>query len=195
VQKLKGKRSSSNEELASGAPALQGHDSDHSIKLNSREWDQRLQKLAQTFSDNAVAAGVSPAKSVSITKIPAEVLSPLQEDETCYYATAVIEKSDDHLKLATFSWTKEPLASWLAGAKTQAPSLITAMNDSYSLPTVVGAGCVDDTWTATPGAPDGVIGHTAIWTGSEMIVWGGSGLNTGGKLRSDHGYVDGYQHY
>ena len=39
-------------------------------------------------------------------------------------------------------------------------------------------------WTATQttNAPDGRSGHTAIWTGSEMIVWGGSSvISTGGK--------------
>ena len=32
-----------------------------------------------------------------------------------------------------------------------------------------------DTWiaTSTINAPDGRTGHTAVWTGSEMIVWGG----------------------
>jgi len=48
-----------------------------------------------------------------------------------------------------------------------------------------------DSWTATNliNAPDGRQGHTALWTGAEMIVWGGayrdfSGLhfaNTGGR--------------
>jgi hypothetical protein len=104
-----------NRQSTGAASALQRQDSDHSIKLNSREWGQRLQKLAQTFSDNFVATGVSPAKSISITKIPVGVVSLLREDETRYYATAVIEKSDDHLKLATISWPKEPLQSWLAG--------------------------------------------------------------------------------
>ena len=43
-----------------------------------------------------------------------------------------------------------------------------------------------DSWTATslpfvPCPPDGVcllegrFGHTAVWTGTEMIVWGGDG--------------------
>ncbi len=34
-------------------------------------------------------------------------------------------------------------------------------------------------WAAVPtnGAPGGRCQHTAVWTGSEMIVWGGSGLN------------------
>src|SRR5437667_12236995 len=44
-----------------------------------------------------------------------------------------------------------------------------------------------DTWTATSttNAPAAREYHTAVWTGSEMIVWGGSGqlsaLNTGGR--------------
>jgi N-acetylneuraminic acid mutarotase len=48
-------------------------------------------------------------------------------------------------------------------------------------------GCVEDTWTATStiGAPDKREFHTAVWTGSEMIVWGGYNdgvfLNSGGR--------------
>jgi hypothetical protein len=44
-----------------------------------------------------------------------------------------------------------------------------------------------DTWaaTSTDGAPAGRVDPTAIWTGTEMIVWGGFGgshrLNTGGR--------------
>ena len=177
----------SNEQLAGGAPALQRQDSDHSIKLNSREWDQRLQKLMQTFSDNAVAASVSPAKSISITDIPAGVLSLLQEDETRYYATAVIEKSDDRLNIATIAWSKEPLESWLSRAESQLANGMTAPNATYRLPKISdGAGCSDNTWTATAAdAPTARAQHTAVWTGSEMIVCGGlnqgSALNTGDK--------------
>ena len=49
------------------------------------------------------------------------------------------------------------------------------------------SGCIDDTWTATSttNAPTGRDCHTAVWTGSEMIVWGGYDgsaiLNTGGR--------------
>src|SRR5438309_11359679 len=41
-----------------------------------------------------------------------------------------------------------------------------------------------DTWitTSTTNAPDGREYHTAVWTGSEMIVWGGGNfVNTGGR--------------
>src|SRR6516165_291305 len=64
------------------------------------------------------------------------------------------------------------------------------VNRPYQLPVIGGAsgGCVDDTWTATSttNAPSARTLHTAVWTGSEMIVWGGTDgqgnfLNTGGR--------------
>jgi hypothetical protein len=62
-------------------------------------------------------------------------------------------------------------------ASTESRSRVTANLDTaeYSLPEVsVPDGC-DDTWTATSivNAPDARATHTAVWTGSEMIVWGG----------------------
>ena len=120
--------------------------------------------------------------------VPTGKLSLLQEDETRYYATAVIEKTDQRLKVATISWLKEPLQSWFARAENQVPGAIATTNATFTLsnmsdPTV---GCMDDTWTATSGTPSGRSGHTAIWTGTEMIVWGGGTnnfvlFNSGGR--------------
>src|SRR6202030_377319 len=47
-----------------------------------------------------------------------------------------------------------------------------------------------DTWkpTATAGAPSARSSHTAVWTGSEMIVWGGSDFTPGGFLDSGARY-------
>jgi N-acetylneuraminic acid mutarotase len=66
---------------------------------------------------------------------------------------------------------------------------VAAATGDYHLPLVSDGGCTDDTWTPTNTAnvPSGRTGHTAVWTGSEMIVWGGWGgyalgiLNTGGR--------------
>ena len=61
----------------------------------------------------------------------------------------------------------------------------------YTLPTIATAlkpeGTCFDAWgaTSTTNAPDARTSHTAVWTGSEMIVWGGTNfsnyLNTGGR--------------
>jgi N-acetylneuraminic acid mutarotase len=60
---------------------------------------------------------------------------------------------------------------------------------SYKLPEIASLDCTDDAWTATSttDAPDGRIDHTAVWTGAEMIIWGGFNtsppyfLYTGGR--------------
>jgi N-acetylneuraminic acid mutarotase len=60
----------------------------------------------------------------------------------------------------------------------------------YMLPVIDStlAGCTEDTWTptSTTNAPNARAGHTAVWTGIEMIVWGGGAtgptyLKTGGR--------------
>ena len=155
---------------------------EQSVKLNRRDWDEIVQKLAKSFgrkqnagarthaSGRAVAAAVPAATRA---QIKTGVLSSLQEDESGYYATAVLGKTDDHLRLATVSWSKESFESWLGRVATQAPALA-APSGNYTLANISdGAACIDNTWTMTAGPPDGRYGHTAVWTGSEMIVWGG----------------------
>jgi N-acetylneuraminic acid mutarotase len=67
---------------------------------------------------------------------------------------------------------------------------VVAGTSDYRLPSISDDNeCTDDRWTATTTAnvPLGRAGHTAVWTGSEMIVWGGYGghavglLNSGGR--------------
>ena len=93
----------------------------------------------------------------------------------------------------------ERLASELSGqsdveafAAANAKTLTAATSltsQSYKLPQIsVPLDCTNDTWTATTvvNAPDAREGHTAVWTGSETIIWGGFNgtlpdLNTGGR--------------
>ena len=57
------------------------------------------------------------------------------------------------------------------------PMTMAAVSANYTLPVIAGpsGGCTDDTWTPTSmtNVPAERSGHTAVWTGSEMIVWGG----------------------
>jgi N-acetylneuraminic acid mutarotase len=81
--------------------------------------------------------------------------------------------------------------SWLTKVGTQVPVTIAAASANYTLPLIVGPSdswspsvlCTEDTWnpTSTAGAPAPRGYHTAVWTGTEMIVWGGTGDSTGGR--------------
>jgi N-acetylneuraminic acid mutarotase len=69
------------------------------------------------------------------------------------------------------------------------PKVVAAAAANYTLPKIFGGDdrCTDDTWTptSTTSAPDARSGQTAVWTGSEMIIWGGgdtfTGFVTGGR--------------
>jgi N-acetylneuraminic acid mutarotase len=171
----------------------------HAMELNNNEWNEAVEKLTVTFSKSEsqllnsrdpVIAGGRPSRSARpvvalYQALPVGKPGQLQEDESRYYVTAVIKKTNDHLRIATVSWLKKPLQSWLTKAENQFPTAMPVPAGDYKLPTIVGGGCSEDTWTATAGPPDARTFHTAVWTGSEMIVWGGAGhfpyLNTGGR--------------
>jgi hypothetical protein len=93
--------------------------------------------------------------------------------------------------LATFEVRKERFESRIAKAEMRVPVTTAGARAHYTLRAIAApsGGCEDDTWTATSttNPPETRYGHTAVWTGSEMIVWGGqnggvpSVLNTGGR--------------
>ena len=74
----------------------------------------RLQELcdreqADVFVSTYYTTPVTtPSVFVAYDMIPTGKLSPLQEDEAGYYATAEVERIDGYLKLATVSWSKDP---------------------------------------------------------------------------------------
>jgi|DewCreStandDraft_4_1066084.scaffolds.fasta_scaffold00060_173 hypothetical protein len=78
----------------------------------------------------------------------------------------------------TAVWTGTEM--WVWGGTLPDPSLTTASGGIYRPDA--------DAWSALPsvGAPSARTGHSAVWTGQSMIVWGGTGQgqywNTGGRL-------------
>jgi len=182
------------------------------VKMNSSEWQESVEELAAMFGNgDRVAEGRSPGqhekvgamdlnrlggwgepslpqKGAPITQIKTGVLSSLQEDEGHYYATAVISKAKDPLRLARMAWMEGPFDSWRAEVETHMPrTMAAAITAKYTLPTIGGPSvdCTDN-WiaTSTNNAPQGRFGHATVWTGSEMIVWGGydgTYLNTGAR--------------
>lgn len=76
------------------------------------------------------------------------------------------------------------------GAYPIAAEVMVEMSGGYTLPEIAGSSttCIGDSWmaTSTTNAPAVRDRQTAVWTGTEMIVWGGvseifSQVNTGGR--------------
>jgi hypothetical protein len=188
--------------------------STHGIQLNDDEWNETIHSLATTFNrpnGNATTVadrtsmgvqpmvgarhGESSAQSVphwqaakgTTERLPVGQLSSLQEEETRYYATAIIAKHNDYVKVATVSWPKQSLESWRAKTQRQAASvqLSAVPNAGYTLPAISGKCSDGKAWADTAlNAPIARERAGAVWTGTEFIIWGGYGgqsLNTGGR--------------
>jgi hypothetical protein len=78
-----------------------------------------------------------------------------------------------------------------AGSKTVSIDATTAgsFSNTMTVSNLTLANAAAATWTAvtTNGAPAGRINHTAVWSGTEMLIWGGTdaagfGLNDGGRF-------------
>ena len=139
------------------------------IAISKGDWADALKTLEATTGD------VEPGN-----------IGRLQEDAQRFYATALIEKTDDHVKLATIEWPKEAFESWRDRAEPAVAKAMLAPIADYSLPKLSETinAPTDNTWTATKSTFADRYGHAAIWTGTEVIVWGGndgSGESTGAR--------------
>jgi len=138
---------------------------------------------------------------------------PLAEEREMFVVRAVLERGQAELRLANFVVPKRPWEDWWDKARMDLdPDEVRAVaSGSDSLPpprassagpwspesvassgasspqAVVAAAPVDDSWDngSLYAVPDRRSGHTAVWTGSLMIVWGGFNngtyLNTGAR--------------
>ena len=162
------------------------------MAMDDETWQRGVSRLHEAFDP-----GSSPARPhPGIDDLPIGNLGGLQEDEERFFVQAVLEKSHDRLKVATVAWRKTPFDEWWAEAAASLASdpadLAAATGGDFSLealPAIAANGCTSDTWTPvqTSGAPSARNSFSVVWTGTEMILWGGYNgtlnldTNTGGR--------------
>lgn len=77
--------------------------------------------------------------------------------------------------------------AWWKNERATLSKSVPAVGAEFKLPPLDPAGCANDTWRPSFfEVPDARMWHTAIWTGTEMIVWGGEtiyldSMTTGGR--------------
>jgi N-acetylneuraminic acid mutarotase len=139
---------------------------DRVIALDGAAWGNHLDRLARTFG-------------ASTDALPLMKPSRLEEDANGFVVTAILAQSADTLKTASVVWDKRPFDSWWESTARGLGTTIDVPRSAYSLRAPAAGGCSVDTWDATDFDLQGREGHTSVWTGSEMIVWGGGSPNSG----------------
>jgi hypothetical protein len=81
-------------------------------------------------------------------------LGPLEEEDQGFRVTAVLERSEERIKVAWVEWKKEPFEAWLRRRKQGIGLEAAGETHKYRLPDAASGSCTDDTWapTATRGS-------------------------------------------
>ncbi len=141
----------------------------NSVELTSSDWSNLLRELQERFGRGS--------------KLQSGQISTLQETDNAFFIIAILEMKNNRMKTATVEWRKTSFDQWWRNTKNSIPVEISETSYQYHLPEIISGGCADDTWAPMRSVPDARVGHTEVWTGSELIVWGGilGSLNTGGR--------------
>jgi hypothetical protein len=132
-----------------------------SVKLDAEQWKSHLDHLAATI-------GGSP-ESIT-TRRPGS----LEETAGAFVVTATLSQTASEIVTASTSWPKRPFDAWWKKLRATMSTDVEPVARSFRLPALDPAGCTGDTWSPThQDVPDARAFQTAVWTGAEMIVWGG----------------------
>ena len=130
-----------------------------------------------------LAEGFRLAPERVLQDVPTGRVSRLVDRGDRFAVFAVRAKDQASVTLVTMSWPKVEFGDWSQQAKSEArgPSAIEPPPLGYALPAIPeGSSCLNGAWevsilNAAQGTnrPTARQLHTAVWTGAEMIVWGG----------------------
>ena len=132
---------------------------DRVIPLTADEWAEKRAELEGTFS-------------------------PLLDRGDRFVALAVRERAADRMTVTSVSWPKRTYDDWVkttVAASAPAAAIVGPPPQGYSASALLVTGCTDDAWSPldTGTGVGDRRNHTAVWTGSEMIVWGGYSDSSG----------------
>jgi uncharacterized repeat protein (TIGR01451 family) len=142
------------------------------LELTDGEWEAETARLRKIFGAAACATCGGDASS------PLGVVSGLQEDEASFYVTSVVASTGKRLRVARVEWAKTSFDSWWSGARAAFNADASNAAFDYKL-AEINPSAVADTWTPTKALPEAT--GTAVWTGTEMIIWGNGKQNSGAR--------------
>ena len=115
-------------------------------------------------------------RSTNQPRVLAEIFSALNSDPhlvaECLARPVLAERLIRSYYVAN-QHSDQDFDAWWQDEKERLSTQISAPDYPYHLSALIQINAQDDTWTPTPALPEGVLGSTAVWTGIEMIIWGG----------------------
>ncbi len=161
------------------------------MQLTAAQFDAMIQqiagafgvgdRLAQSWEEGQSLANRSAAKGrTGADAIPLGRVSEVREDADRFSVVAVLALDQDHITVASVEWPKVSFDAWWQSVRDTTVPQVDEPQRAYRLPTVAAdkdassteASAVTEEWRPTAGMDFRVLA-LRVWTGSEMIVWGG----------------------
>ena len=167
---------------------------DSSLHADAR---RQAEELHRQLSSGELSPSIEHANRTvrHIAALPTHVgeVSEVKESRDAFAFNVILSESTTVARVASYVIPKTTWDAWWATAKLvlHDPSPATVATELGRLPVPASNGSsacgVDDTWNnaTQSGVPEARVDHTAVWTGTEMIVRGGRDngdyLNSGGR--------------
>ena len=170
----------------------------YEVRLTEAEWNAKIRDLTARLETDRMTTSSGDERGFPTVaqcenaiegseSLVAKGISTIQENDETFFATAVLESGPEHLKTATVLWPKESFDTWWAKERNLFDTPRRSLDASYSLELPAVNACVADRWSPVPSTTTEARWlHTAVWTGAEMVVWGGfdvSTLSSGGRYQ------------
>jgi hypothetical protein len=134
-------------------------------ELRSDDREQAIQSAAETFG-------------TIVGDLQVGRLSGLREDPDRFFVTAIMERSADSLTIATVTWPKVSFDVWWGQVRESLSAVFASPSEAYSVDAPRVGSCARDSWNRTTPPLEGRFQFAAVWTGTEMILWGGGSVGT-----------------
>jgi len=130
------------------------------VALSPDEWNEQMNWLARMYGAES-------------NNLPLQRVSTLQEDDSRFYVSAILAKSDERVRVAITQWHKVPFETWWGSVREQYSPSLSTTNFDYAMPQIGATACTNDCWSYLSFAPMARDGQVGVWTGTDLLVWGG----------------------
>ncbi len=157
-----------------------------------REGEHRLLRFRSGEPGLPAAGGWSTVSAEEFALLAAELPAApgvvrLVETSGAFVLQLTSRRTARDLEAEVRLFPKVPFETWLQGESPETAEVPGADRLVVPAPRALDGRYLPDTWALEAFVPSPRSGHTAVWTGSEMIVWGGlansADTNTGGRYR------------
>jgi len=127
--------------------------------------------------------------SAEIAALPRRRPSRVEDEGDRFVVRTVLDAGARRATIGATSWPKRGYEEWAATQTVAAAADVREPAGGYAVSSPESGGCAADMWTPTAaaGAPNARAKQSAVWTGGELIVWGG-GNSVGDSVKTGGAY-------